>query len=100
MGTMTIDVFKKIIDEIENKVEFVTLASRGEPLVSNNIEKMLEYTRDKFLNLKINTNASLLNETKIHAILSNNVKTIVFSADAADSKVERWHAPPRPPTRS
>ena len=87
MGTMTIDVFKKIIDEIEEKVEFVTLASRGEPLVSNNIEKMLEYTSDKFLNLKINTNASLLNETKIHAILSSKVKTIVFSADAADSKL-------------
>ena len=35
----------------------------------------------------INTNASLLNETNIHDILSNNVSTIVFSADAADKKL-------------
>ena len=34
MGTMKVDLFKNIIDQIENKVEFVTLASRGEPLVS------------------------------------------------------------------
>ena len=48
---------------------------------------MLEYTTDKFLNLKINTNASLLNEKAIHAILSGGVKTVVFSADAADKEL-------------
>ncbi len=85
MGTMKLDLFKKIIDEIEGKVQFVTLASRGEPLVSKEINEMIKYTSGKFLNLKINTNASLLNEEKIHAILSSNVKTMVFSADAADS---------------
>ena len=87
MGTMNLNLFKKIIDEIEGKVQFVTLASRGEPLVSKQINEMLKYTSGKFLNLKINTNASLLNEEKIHSILSSNVKTMVFSADAADSEL-------------
>ena len=87
MGTMKLDLFKKIIDNAEGKVEFVTLASRGEPLVGKEIDKMLEYTIGKFLNLKINTNASLLNEKMCHAILSGGVKTIVFSADAADEKL-------------
>ena len=85
MGTMKLELFKKIIDEIEGKVQFVTLASRGEPLVSKEINEMIKYTSGKFLNLKINTNASLLTEEKIHAVLSSNVKTMVFSADAADS---------------
>ena len=48
---------------------------------------MLGYSKDKFLNLKINTNASLLDEAKCHAILSGGVKTVVFSADAADEKL-------------
>ena len=87
MGTMKLDLFKKIIDEIEGKIQFVTLASRGEPLVSQEINNMIKYTSGKFLNLKINTNASLLNEEKIHTILSSNVKTMVFSADAADSEL-------------
>ena len=47
---------------------------------------MLLYTTGKFLNLKINTNASLLTEKKIHAILQSGIKTLSFSADAADEK--------------
>ena len=87
MGTMSLDLFKKVIDSAHKKVEFISIASRGEPLVCKDIDKMLEYTENKFLNLKINTNASLLNEKKIHSVLSGGVKTIVFSVDAADPKL-------------
>ena len=87
MGTMNLNLFKEIIDAIEGNIEFISLASRGEPLACPNISEMLEYTNGKFLNLKINTNASLLNEKKCHAILSGGVKTVVFSADAADEKL-------------
>ena len=86
MGQMSLELFKKIIDAAENKVEFISLASRGEPMACKDISKMLEYTVGKFLNLKINTNASLLNEEIIHAILSGGVKTLVISADAADKE--------------
>ena len=51
------------------------------------IKEMLAYTREKFLNLKINTNASLLNERISHSILESGVKTLVFSADAADTNL-------------
>jgi len=84
MGQMTIDLFKHIIDQAVGNIEFISLASRGEPLICNDIVSMLEYTRGKFLNLKINTNASLLDEAKCHAILSSGIKTIVFSADASE----------------
>ena len=87
MGTMKVDLFKNIIDQIENNVEFVTLASRGEPLVSKEFDEMIKYTSGKFLNVKINTNASLLNEKKCHSILESKIKTLVFSADAADEKL-------------
>ena len=50
---------------------------------------MLEYTVGKFLNLKINTNGSLLNEKKIHSILSGGVKTLVISAIKADKETYR-----------
>ena len=83
MEQMKLDLFKKVIDQAEGNVEFISIASRGEPLACPNIVKMLEYTVGKFLNLKLNTNASLLDDKKCHAILSGGVKTIVFSADAA-----------------
>ena len=84
MGTMKFEDFKEIIDDAEGNIQFITLASRGEPLVSKSISKMISYTSGKFLNLKLNTNASLLNEEICNTILSDTVKTLVISADAAD----------------
>ena len=85
MGHMKLETFKLMIDQAEGNIEFISLASRGEPLLCPDFKKMLAYTKDKFFNLKINTNASLLDEEMSYAILESGVKTLVFSADAADS---------------
>ena len=45
---------------------------------------MMIYSIGKFLNLKVNTNASLLSEKLCHALLCGGAKTVVFSADAAE----------------
>lgn len=87
MGKMSLEMFKGIVDQVQGNVEFISLASRGEPLLCPKIDEMLEYTVGKFLNLKINTNASLLSEKNSHVLLSSGIKTIVFSADAADEKL-------------
>src|ERR1043166_1440779 len=83
MGMMSLDLFKRIVDQAEGACEAITLASRGEPLICPDFEVMLKYLRGKFLGLKINTNASLLDERKSHAILQADINTLVFSADAA-----------------
>ena len=83
MGMMSLELFKRVVDQAEGACEAVTLASRGEPLLSRDIDKMLAYLRGKFLALKINTNASVLDERKAHAILQAGFNTVVFSADAA-----------------
>lgn len=84
MGHMTFDTFRRVVDQAEGHIEFITLASRGEPLLCPDIEAMLAYTCGKFLGLKMNTNASLLDERKAHAILQSGIKTLVFSIDATE----------------
>jgi radical SAM protein with 4Fe4S-binding SPASM domain len=86
MGHMDIDLFKKIIDEIDGNIEAVTLASRGEPTLNPKIIEMVQYCKNKFLGFKINTNASMLNENLIKNLLDANFAEIVFSADAADKE--------------
>ena len=83
IGIMSLETFKRLIDQAEGHCEAVTLASRGEPFLNPYIKEMLRYVSGKFLALKMNTNASLLDEEKCHAILESGVKTLVFSADAA-----------------
>jgi hypothetical protein len=84
-GQISLDLFKQIVDQIEGHIEFVTMASRGEPLMTKGIEAMLAYASGKFLGLKMNTNATFLDEKKAHAILQAEPNTLVFSADAADA---------------
>ena len=83
---MNINLFKKIVDELEGNVEAVTLASRGEPTLHQKLPEMLKYLNGKFLGLKLNTNASLLTEKLSHEILSSDIQTLVFSIDAADKE--------------
>ena len=87
MGHMSIELFKKCIDELEGNVEAITFASRGEPTLNQKIFEMIEFANNKFLGLKINTNASMLNEKLIHKLLSSSIQTIVFSIDAKIRKV-------------
>lgn len=83
MGLMDMGLFRQIVDEAEGKVEGITLASRGEPLMHKRIGEMLAYLAGKFLAVKMNTNATFLDEAKCHAILQAGIQTLVFSADAA-----------------
>ncbi len=87
MGHMKFDTFKKCIDELEGNIDAITFASRGEPTLNQEFEKMLKYCEGKFIAMKLNTNASMLDEKLIHSILSSDLQTIVFSIDAKD-KVE------------
>jgi len=87
MGMMDLDLFKRTVDQAEGNVESITLASRGEPLMHKDIGEMLAYLSGKFLAVKMNTNASLLNEKKCHEILSSGIQTLVISADAADDEL-------------
>tara|TARA_B100001179_G_C18587650_1_gene403030 strand:+ start:770 stop:1891 length:1122 start_codon:yes stop_codon:yes gene_type:complete len=83
MGLMDLDLFKKIIDQIyEGGTKAITLASRGEPTLHPKLGEMLEYCKDKFLELKINTNATRLNDKLIHQILKSNTTDVVFSIDS------------------
>tara|TARA_Y100000588_G_scaffold373335_1_gene447062 strand:- start:1067 stop:2203 length:1137 start_codon:yes stop_codon:yes gene_type:complete len=84
MGSMSLDLYKRVVDQVEGHVQFLSLASRGEPLICRDLPEMLEYSRGKFLNLKVNTNASLLTEELCHSLLNGAVRTLVFSADSAE----------------
>lgn len=86
MGHMSLDTFKKAIDELEGNIEAITFASRGEPTLNKDFIKMLKYSSGKFLGLKLNTNASMLNERVINEILSSDLQTIVFSIDEKDKE--------------
>ena len=83
MGKIDFSLFKKIIDECQQGgTKAITLASRGEPTLHPQLGDMLEYCSGKFLELKLNTNATKLTEKLSHQILKNGVTDLVFSVDS------------------
>jgi radical SAM protein with 4Fe4S-binding SPASM domain len=84
MGRMPWDIFTKAVDEVaENNCQAITLASRGEPTLHPQLGEMLLYIKNKgILDLKLNTNATKLNEKLSRNILEAEVKELVFSVDA------------------
>lgn len=83
-GCMDVDLWKKVIDEaVENGCKALTIAGRGEPLINKHIVEMLDYLKDKFLEIKLNTNGLLMNDDVIRSILRNNI-CVVFSAEGSN----------------
>jgi radical SAM protein with 4Fe4S-binding SPASM domain len=84
MGVMNFELFKKIADEANILgVGAVTMASRGEPTLHKNFAEMLDYigSKENIFEIKINTNATFLNDKISHSIFKNNIAQIVISAD-------------------
>jgi radical SAM protein with 4Fe4S-binding SPASM domain len=83
LGMMDFDFFKDLVDQaVENNCKCLTLASRGEPTLHRQFGEMLNYCKNKFLELKINTNATKLSEELSYQILDSGVDIVVFSVDS------------------
>jgi hypothetical protein len=81
---MKLDLFKKIVDDCDSiGVGAITMASRGEPGMNKNLDKMLDYVglKKNIFEIKLNTNATLLTENLIHSIFRNKLTNVVISAD-------------------
>ncbi len=85
IGLMDLGLSKNLIDQAaEGGTRALSFSSRGEPMMNKNFCDMLRYASEKktFLDLKINSNATWLNEENCHAILSSDLSVIVISNDA------------------
>jgi len=79
--------FKDLVDQaVDRKCAALTLASRGEPTLHKQLDEMLLYCKDKFLELKLNTNAVCLNEKLSRQILDTGVNIVVFSVDSHEKE--------------
>ena len=84
LGRMPWDIFTKAVDEIaDNNCNAITLASRGEPTLHPQLGEMLAYIQSKdILDVKLNTNATVLTAELARSILNAGVNEVVFSVDA------------------
>lgn len=83
IGTMSMELYKKIIDEGEKYGLYsVKLNFLGEPLSDRYIVERVKYAKDHgVIDVMFNTNASLLNKEMSHKLLEAGLDSIFFSVD-------------------
>jgi len=80
-GYMDLDLFKRLIDEISSYPDrIIVLHRRGESLMHPKFVEMVNYVGQKFQEVQIATNATLLNKKRSQAII-DNLDFISFSLD-------------------
>ena len=86
LGRMDPALFKRVVDEMaENRCDSLVIASRGEPTLHPQFAELLAYAAPRILDVKVNTNATRLDEKLCHRILEAEPGILVFSIDSADA---------------
>lgn len=76
-------LFKKIIEDIKGKSEFIWLQDYGEPFLNKNIFKMIAIAKSAGLKVGISTNGTVLTDAIIDGILSSGLDYLIFAIDGA-----------------
>lgn len=78
---MTLDEFKKIIDNIKDSAHIVLLYNTNEPLLHPNLTEMIKYCDKNNLYTMISTNSTLLNKEKADELLNAGLDEILLCLD-------------------
>ncbi|MDD9968296.1 MAG: radical SAM protein [Myxococcales bacterium] len=88
-GFMRWDLFTRLIDEGSEKgLASIKLQYRGEPLLSDNLEEMVAYAKQKgVIEVMFNTNATLLDSKRARALIDAGLDKIICSVDGHTPEV-------------
>jgi len=78
---MSLDDFKKIIDNIKDYVHVVYVYNSNEPLLHPQLVEMIQYASDNHLHTMLSTNCSLLDEKVSGKLLNSGLGEIRFALD-------------------
>ncbi len=86
-GSMTLENFKKIIDETGRYLLNLTLWNYGEPFLNKDIYKMIKYAREKNIFVRISTNGHFFErEENVQELLDSNLDYLIVSLDGASQE--------------
>lgn len=81
---MTFDMFRKIIDPLKGDIFHIKFYNWGEPLLNNELPKMIQYVQQYNITSEISTNLSLkLSEKFVRELINSGLDLIIISADGA-----------------
>jgi len=86
-GYMDVNLFKKIIDECEGRVDFIYLHFFGEPLLHPKIIDLINYAAGKGMTIALSTNALVLNAKMSRDLLQSKLDLLIISIDSLNPEI-------------
>ena len=86
LGDMSLDLYKKIIEDSHPYVYFAWLHLFGEPLLNSNVSEMIGYASKRGISCGISTNGTVLNEKLAKNLCLSGLDTIIISIDATTNR--------------
>lgn len=83
---MNLKTFRNIMEQIEGKVEFISLQEYGEPLMNLNIFKMITIAKNYNIKTGLSTNATLLSKETSYKLIQAGLDYLIFAFDGATKK--------------
>ena len=82
-GFMKFDLFKHIFDQLSPALTTVNLYNWGEPLLNNELSRMIEYAKSKNKSIRVitSTNLNISDKSKLTDLLKSGVDEIIISCD-------------------
>jgi radical SAM protein with 4Fe4S-binding SPASM domain len=84
---MDFDVFRKIIDEAKDCLEFAIPYGVGEPLLNPKIFEMIAYCKRQDVPVGISTNATVLSEKMARRLIESGLDFITFAFEGASREI-------------
>lgn len=93
-GLMTMDLFRRVVDELALQGSEISLNVQGEPTLHPELPAMVAYSRERGLFTSVLTNATRLTEPLAEQLLAAGLNRIVFSFDAVSAAEYESIRPP------
>lgn len=83
-GMMSMDTFKKVIDELKNDLVFLTLYFQGEPLLNPLFFEFVNYASERGIYTYTSSNAHYFNKENSIKLVESGLDRIIVSMDGLD----------------
>ncbi len=81
------EAFRSVLDQGARSFRYVSLDGPGEPLLNPDLHRMVAYCRSLGIRVVYSTNATLLDEVGIDAVLDSGLDHIIFSVNGVTPEV-------------
>ncbi len=84
---MTFDMFRSIVDDMEQYLLFLILWNWGEPFTNPELPRMIQYAHEHDIKTATSTNAHFLsNENYVRQILESGLTTLIVAIDSLEDE--------------